>query len=116
MSPQISVPHPAQAPTLRIIGPLTISTVGDWYSQMSSVLSASLESPAIFDFSEVEEFDTAGLQLLLVMRRMVRETSCSLSFIRPAPCIHEILALCGLTELISTADHDAAPEYGVTAA
>jgi anti-anti-sigma regulatory factor len=46
--------------------------------------------------SDVTEFDTAGLQLVLMARRMVEANGHRLDVVQPSECVSEVLKLCNV--------------------
>jgi anti-anti-sigma factor len=53
----------------RLSGELTIYTVGEIAQQYSKALNAKAPSECDIDLSGVAEIDTAGLQLMLIMKK-----------------------------------------------
>ena len=56
--------------------------------------------PVELDLTEVTEFDTAGVQLILVLRKRAAEANRPFSVIA-SPNVRDALTLCGLGELLS---------------
>lgn len=80
---------------LRVDGEMTIYRA----NEVAQSLFASLRAHAgdvDLDLSDVTEFDTAGLQLVLMARRMVEANGHRLDVVRPSECVAEVLALCNV--------------------
>lgn len=61
------------------------------------------------DLSNVEQIDTAGVQLLLMLQREAESRSCPLSVVAPSKSVREVFGLLGLSEglrAMSAPDHD----------
>lgn len=52
----------------------------------------------VLDLSEVEEIDTAGVQLLLLIKREAQARSCSVVFDSPSETVRDVFHLLGLCE------------------
>ena len=80
-----------------IKGDLTIYTATDWASDLLGRLAdaATLD----VDLSEVQEMDSAGLQILLLLRREADEHECRLNLVHPSAAVLEVLDLLRLREL-----------------
>lgn len=57
---------------------------------------------ASVDLSGVTELDTAGVQLLLMARRISLACGSRLRLVNPSAAAREVLGLCGLTDLVAT--------------
>jgi anti-sigma B factor antagonist len=80
---------------LRVDGELTIYRA----SEVAQTLFAAVRAEAGdvgLDMSDVSEFDTAGLQLLLMARRMVEANGHRLDVVQPSECVAEVLKLCNV--------------------
>jgi anti-anti-sigma factor len=55
------------------------------------------------DLSGVTEIDTAGLQILLMLRRHATREQRELTVLNASPGVRRVLELCRLTGLLSTA-------------
>ncbi|HWK73824.1 MAG TPA: STAS domain-containing protein [Povalibacter sp.] len=83
---------------LRLHGEMTIYRAGELAQQ---VLSALRQQPLPhIDLSEVTEFDTAGMQILLLAHRFAAASEMRLAIVNPSECVREVLTLCNLTHLI----------------
>lgn len=85
---------------LTVTGELTVGTATDQAGVLLSRL-AELESPTegrelMFDLTEVPELDTAGLQILLLLRREARARGWRTTMSASEP-VDTVLALAGLT-------------------
>ncbi|TWI62106.1 anti-anti-sigma factor [Pseudoduganella lurida] len=85
------------ADTLRIEGELTIYRAAELKPLLLGAVRAD-GVPAL-DLSAVTEFDSAGLQLVLMMRRAAAVHGRTVRIVDPSPAVREVLALIGLTEL-----------------
>lgn len=82
---------------------MTIYTCGQLKSQLLEQLSAHPEAAAL-DLSRVAEFDTAGLQLLLVARRHASGGGRELRVKNPSRAVTEVLELCRLSAVLAPTD------------
>lgn len=88
--------HPGQGPAaaLAVEGELTIYRA----AELKDVLLAAVrehEEPA-FDLSSVTEFDSAGVQLLLVARQEAARLGKELRLLAPSPAVRDVYALLGM--------------------
>lgn len=81
--------------TLRIEGELTIYRAAELAPAM---LDAAARGDA-FDLSEVSEFDSAGLQLLMLARRQALQTHGAFALAACSGPVREVLQLLALTAL-----------------
>lgn len=85
-------------------GALSIYTAADTKPRLSSALQGAIALE--IDLSGVEEFDCAGLQLLLATREQARRMDIDLHFRGVSPAIAELLRLSGLgTTLLAEENH-----------
>lgn len=80
---------------LRMDGEMTIYRA----TEVAQTLFASLRAQAgdvNLDLSDVTEFDTAGLQLVLMARRMVEASGHRLDVVQPSECVLDVLELCNV--------------------
>lgn len=80
---------------LRVDGEMTIYRA----NEVAQTLFAELRAQAgdvNLDLSDVTEFDTAGLQLVLMARRMVEANGHRLDVVQPSECVVEVLGLCNV--------------------
>lgn len=80
---------------LRVDGEMTIYRA----SEVAQSLFAAVREHAgdvSLDLSDVTEFDTAGLQLILLARRMVETSGHSLDIVQPSECVSDVLTLCNV--------------------
>jgi anti-sigma B factor antagonist len=80
---------------LHLSGAMTIFAAAELKSRLVDELKKRRRKGSV-DLSEVTELDTAGVQLLLMARRMCRK----FSIINPSAAAQDALALCGLGNLI----------------
>lgn len=83
---------------VQVSGEMTIYTA----AALKEPLLAQLEKAgggAQLDLSEVSEFDTAGLQLVLLAVRHLTGGAGTLKVLEPSPAVSEVLELCGLERL-----------------
>jgi anti-anti-sigma factor len=97
---EIMVEHP-----ISMDGELTISTVAEIKARLNTALEQ--KEPVVLDLHNVEELDTAGLQLLLALQRTGNKR---VRFINPSEAVRQILALAnaGAQLGLSATDHSAA--------
>lgn len=79
-----------------------------------SALAAALAAGPLreLDLSAVSEFDTAGLQLLLLARRSAEQRGSRLHLVNPSPAVCEALTAAGLAdafELSADVSEESAP-------
>lgn len=84
----------AAAPTLRIDGELSIYRA----AELKPVLLQAVESSPVLeiDLSGVVEFDTAGVQLLLLAKRCATERGHELRLVRHSAAVVDVLQLLDL--------------------
>lgn len=81
--------------TLTIENDLTIFTATDKKDALLAFLKTGSELEV--DLSQVEEIDTAGLQLLILIKREAAKTGKSLTFVLHSKPVLEIIELANLT-------------------
>ena len=78
-------------------GELTIARAAEW---RETLLGAMAAGARCFDLSQVTEFDSAGVQLLLAARRTARQEGTGFE-LRSAPeVVHEVLRRYGLADAL----------------
>lgn len=81
----------------KIVGEFSIYTAA---ALKPRLLEALAGAPALnLDLTGVTEIDSAGLQLLLLLKRESQQTGRELHLISSNPVVDEALALCNLTHL-----------------
>lgn len=85
---------------LDIDGALSIYTAADTKPRLNSALQGTLALQ--IDLSAVDEFDCAGLQLLLATCEQARRMDIDLHFTGVSPVVTELFKLAGLGELLLT--------------
>lgn len=79
---------------LAVEGEMTIYRAAElWPALLEAVRTH--DAPAL-DLSNVSEFDSAGLQLLLVAQREARQLGKVLGLTAASPAVHEVFALLGM--------------------
>ena len=71
--------------------------------QLKETLLAALRANLIdasLDLSQISEIDTAGVQMLIVARRLSQAGGSDIKLINPSDPAREALELCGLSKLI----------------
>lgn len=86
---------------LVIEGELTIYTVSELKERILGALLANDELE--IDLSGVEEFDAAGLQLLIVAKKGAKALNREFRLSGPSPAVLNLLGLSGLTQFFSDA-------------
>lgn len=95
---QLTHPAPGQ---LAIAGSLTIYEVSQAHTEMAAVLNSDTQVAAWrLDLSEVEELDTAGVQLLLALHKSLLQLGIVLETCNPAAAVSELLELLRLNHLL----------------
>ena len=82
-------------PGLRLAGALTIYTAAQARDEIPARLAR--HSARVLDLSGVEELDTAGVQLLLWLKRDLASRGTALALVRHSPAVVEVLDLLKLT-------------------
>ena len=82
---------------------MTIYTCRDLKSALLEELTAHPDA-AELDLSRVLEFDTAGLQLVLMVRRHVSANGKELRVVNASGTVAEVLELCRLGALLASPD------------
>lgn len=101
------VKHSQDFPVVRVQGEMTIYRAHELRQELIPAVE-NATSGAALDLSNVTEFDTAGLQILLMAHRAATVRGASLAVIKPSECVSEVLELCNLTRLIRSDLHGAA--------
>jgi len=83
---------------LQIDGEMTIYRAAELKDVLYGALHAAVaEARALtLDLSQVTEFDSAGIQLLLVARREAERQGSALHLVATSPAVREVFALTGL--------------------
>jgi anti-anti-sigma factor len=80
---------------LRVVGEMTIYRANEVAQTLFAALRAHAGDVEL-DLSDVTEFDTAGLQLVLMARRMVEANGRRLEVVQPSECVVDVLGLCNV--------------------
>lgn len=80
---------------LRVQGEMTIYRASEVAQTLFATIRAH-EGDVSLDLSEVTEFDTAGLQLVLMARRLAEASGRRLDVVQPSECVLEVLTLCNV--------------------
>jgi len=80
---------------LRVDGEMTIYRASEVAQTLFAAVRAETGDVSL-DMSDVSEFDTAGLQLLLMARRLVEANGHRLDVVQPSECVAEVLTLCNV--------------------
>jgi anti-anti-sigma factor len=78
---------------LSVHGEMTIYRAGEVAQTLFAAIRAH-DGDVSLDMSAVTEFDTAGLQLVLMARRMAETNGRRLDVVQPSECVAEVLSLC----------------------
>ena len=95
---------------LRIDGEMTIYRASEVAQTLFAALRAH-DGDVSLDLSAVTEFDTAGLQLVLMARRLAEANGRRLDVVQPSECVFEVLNLCNVPHgdvAVSAASHQQA--------
>jgi len=79
-----------------IPGPLTILEVGARWAELSPML----EQPVKIDLGQVDELDTAGLQLLIALKLKARKAGVRLEYTNHSLPVLRVLSLTGCAALL----------------
>lgn len=82
--------------TVSLDGELTILTASDQLQRLRQELAAG--SGFRLDLSGITEFDTAGLQLLLLARREAERLGSALTFVDPSEPVREVFGVVQLSQ------------------
>jgi anti-anti-sigma factor len=88
-----------RADAIHVRGEMNIYEAPAVATQLFELLQASSEADQI-DLSEVSEFDTTGLQVLLVALRDCEARQVRLALRAPSPSVREALQLVGMADRI----------------
>lgn len=83
---------------LRLQGEVTIYRAGELAQQVLTAVRRQRCSR--IDLSEVTELDTAGIQILLMARRLASAGEIPLQVVNPSECVRDVLSLCNLAHLV----------------
>ncbi len=83
---------------LQLDGALSIYTAADTKPRLSAALQGAIALE--IDLSDIEEFDCAGLQLLLATREQARRQDIDLRLLGANAVVRELLALSGLGDAL----------------
>jgi anti-anti-sigma factor len=81
-------------------GDVTVQTAGQLWPQALAALRARSHE-AIIDMEQVTALDTAGLQILLMLRRLAIASGIDFGIQRPSRAVRQILEFSGLSDLIT---------------
>lgn len=81
---------------LAIAGNFSIECVADIKARMDALLMQAQAGQVALDLSDVQEFDGAGMQLLLAFDQAVRAGGLQLQLLAPAPAVTGVLQRFGL--------------------
>ena len=83
---------------LRIEGEMTIYSAAALAQRVIAAITDATGEPGL-DLSQVTDIDTAGLQILLMARKLARARG-GLAIIDPSPRVEALLRLCRLEDMI----------------
>lgn len=86
---------------MRVTGKLDNSNAYDCEVKISELIDSGCRN-LIFDFSRLEYISSAGLRIILVAIRMLRDKSGKLSIFGMSDHVTEVFAICGLNSKINT--------------
>jgi anti-anti-sigma factor len=81
---------------------VSIVQAADNHERLLQALPALIDDPRL-DMSQVTEFDSSGIQLLLALRANLSSQGKSLTLFQPSPVVREALAVFGLQDALPTA-------------
>jgi anti-sigma B factor antagonist len=85
---------------LQVMGDMNIyaaATIKDQLFELATASGADIE----LDLSSVTALDTAGLQIMLMLRRLAQSKGLAFRLASPSAAAVEVLELCGLRSLIA---------------
>jgi anti-sigma B factor antagonist len=85
---------------LRVEGDMTIYAAAGIKDQLFA-LAPDCGADIELDLSAVSALDTAGLQIMLMLRRLAHSKGAAFRLLRPSHAAIEVLELCGMQKLIS---------------
>lgn len=86
---------------LHVHGEMTIYRAPELMQEFSAaVRDCPVGAGVCADLSKVTEFDTAGLQILLMARRMASAGGERFEVLDPSDCVAETLMLCNVSDMI----------------
>jgi anti-sigma B factor antagonist len=83
---------------LRIEGEMTIYSAAALAERVTAAIAGAVGRPTL-DLSQVTEIDTAGLQILLMARKLARPHG-GLALLEPSPRVLALLRLCRLEDMV----------------
>lgn len=101
-----------QPTQIRIEGEFTIYTAAESKQQLTDALNA--HTTFIVELDAVEEIDTSGVQLLLLLQREAKNLGKVLTFTDASPAIQEVINLLELSELKAAIDPAASAQISAT--
>ena len=87
---------------LRVQGEMTIYRAGELAQGLFTAVREQ-SGDLHLDLSEVTEFDTAGLQILLMARHIAEARGARLDFVRASECVTDVLRLCNVADTVTPA-------------
>ena len=96
-----------QGPRIRVVGEMTIYTASELWKQVTETVSNHAGAHSL-DLSEVTEFDTAGLQIVLLAQRLASAAGRDLQIIQPSPAVSEVFGLLQLQAAVGAPVQDPA--------
>ncbi len=80
---------------------LIIANAADNREALLQALAHDSGPAPTLDLSRVEDFDSAGLQLLLAARRQLQDEGRTLTLSQPSPAVRQALSLLGMDALLT---------------
>ena len=87
---------------IRITGEMSIYRAAELKPLLLQAVADGGAAPLEIDLSEVSEFDSAGLQLLLAARQAAAEAGRALRLHEPSPAVREVFELLCLAACFDT--------------
>ena len=84
---------------------LTIYTAAVWKERLLAA-SRVEGGEIVLEMSAVGELDTAGLQLLILLKKEYKSQGKRLRLMNPSPAVMDVLTLCGLGDFFESASLD----------
>ncbi len=86
----------------RVAGDMNIYAAAELKSQLAALLGQAPEVE--LNLSEVNEFDSAGMQLLLGLKREAAQTGKPLRFTQPSTSVKDVIAIYNLAPEIGASE------------
>ncbi|MBI5255563.1 MAG: STAS domain-containing protein [Burkholderiales bacterium] len=100
---------------IRLAGEMSIYRAAELKPLLLQAIDEGGPGPVEIDLADVSEFDTAGLQLLMLARVAAGQAGRELRLLAPSPAVQEVFALLDLAAHFGAAPTASAGEPGACA-